>query len=94
MDRFQEEFIGMTVDEVEDWSYKYISDVNGRPLKAESNNEEDQAKYEALTDEEKEMLADLTSRATMSLRDSHGDIKEAIKQSFLNARDLSFRLSR
>ena len=35
--------------------------------------EEDKAKYDFLTDEEKAMLADVTSAAAMSLQDSHGD---------------------
>ena len=88
MDKFQEHFVGMTADEVEEWFVKYTSDINGRPLKDASNNEEDLAKYDALSDDEKAMLADLTSGATMSLNDSHGDIIQAIKASFENARNL------
>ncbi len=84
MDKFQEIFIGKTVEEVEEWFNKYTSDLNGRPLKEGSDKEEDKAKYEALTDEEKAMLADVTSAATMSLNDSHGNIIAAIKASFEN----------
>lgn len=84
MDKFEETFVGMTVDEVEDWFEKYCSDLNGRPLKDGSDKEEDKAKYDALTEEEKAMLADVTSTATMSLQDSHGDILAAIRDSLNN----------
>lgn len=84
MDKFEETFVGMTVEEVEQWSEKYTSDLNGRPLKDGSDKPEDKAKYDALTDEEKTMLADVTSAATMSLSDAHGDIVAAIKESFEN----------
>ena len=79
MDAFQQLFVGKTVDEVEEWFAKYCSDANGRPLKESSSGEGDAEKYAALTDEEKAMLADVTSSATMSLNDSHGDILSAIR---------------
>ena len=82
MDTFQELFIGMTVDEVQEWFDKYCSDANGRPLKEGSEAEGDAEKYAALSDEEKEMLVDVTSSATMSLNDSHGNILAAILDSF------------
>ncbi len=82
MDAFQRLFVGMTVDEVEDWFAKYCSDANGRPLTETSSGEGDAEKYAALTDDEKAMLADVTSSATMSLNDSHGDILSAIRASF------------
>ena len=84
MDAFQRLFIGMTVDEVEEWFAKYCSDANGRPLKESSSGEGDAEKYAALTDEEKAMLADVTSSATMSLNDSHGDILSAIRKAWEN----------
>ena len=84
MDAFQQLFVGKTVDEVEEWFAKYCSDANGRPLKESSSGEGDAEKYAALTDEEKAMLADVTSSATMSLNDSHGDILSAIRASFEN----------
>ena len=80
----QQLFVGKTVDEVEEWFAKYCSDANGRPLKESSSGEGDAEKYAALTDEEKAMLADVTSSATMSLNDSHGDILSAIRASFEN----------
>lgn len=82
--RYQELFLGKTVEEIEDWFGKYTSDRNGRPLKAGAKDEGDAKKYDALTDEEKAMLADVTSAATMSLKDSHGDILSAIRASFEN----------
>lgn len=84
MDKFEQLFIGMTVDEVEAWFEKYTSDVNGRPLKEDSDKEGDPEKYAALTEEEKTMLADVVSGATMSLNDSHGNIIEAIRKAFDN----------
>lgn len=92
MDAFQQLFLGKTVEEVEQWFAKYGSDRNGRPLKAGSSNEQDAAKYDALSDEEKAMLADVTTLATMSLRDSHGDILGAIKASFEHQQAIELKL--
>jgi len=72
------------VDEIEEWFDKYTSDRNGRPLKDGSEDAEDKAKYDALSDEEKAMLADVTASATMSLNDAHGDIIKAIRASYEN----------
>lgn len=90
MDRYEELFIGKSVEEVQEWFEKYCSDLNGRPLKEGSKSEEDQTKYEALSDEEKAMLTDVTSQATMSLNDSHGNIIEAIQKSFDHKEALHF----
>ena len=79
MDTFENFFIGKTVEEIREWYAKHCSDRNGRPLKDGSTNEEDAAKYALLSDEEKAALADVTSGATMSLTDPHGDILEAIE---------------
>jgi len=92
MDKFQEIFVGKTVAEVEEWFTKYTSDLNGRPLKDGSDKPEDKAKYDALSDADKAMLADVTSGATMSLNDSHGDIIAAIKASFDNKVDLELTI--
>ena len=89
MDAYQKIFVGMTVDEVDAWFAKYTSDVNGRPLKADSSNEQDVAKFNALSDTDKAYLADVTSSATMSLKDSHGDILAAIRKAFDNRVALS-----
>ena len=92
MNTFEEVFVGMTVDEVEEWFAKYTSDRNGRPLQAASSNEADKAKYDALTDSEKAMLADVVTGATMSLNDSHGNIIEAIRKSFENRVDINLTI--
>ena len=84
MDAYQNLFNGKTVAEIEDWYKKYTSDVNGRPLTAAMEGEQDVAKYTALTDEEKAMLADVTTMATMSLNDSHGDIVGTYKAAYEN----------
>ena len=89
MDTFEEVFVGKTVQEIEEWVQKYTSDINRRPLKPNSSNEEDQQKYNALTKDEKEMLADVTSGASMSLSDAHGYFIEAIKDSYNNRSDLN-----
>jgi len=84
MDKFQEVFAGKTVEEINEWFSAYCSDRNGRPLKAGSSNEQDAAKYDALSDEAKTMLADVTAGATMSLNDSHGNILEALEKAAAN----------
>ena len=85
MDAYQQMFVGKTVDEIEDWFGKYFSGTNGRPLKEDSTAEGDLQQYESLADAEKQELADITSSATMSLRDSHGDILLAVRRAWENA---------
>ncbi|HIZ80303.1 MAG TPA: FMN-binding protein [Candidatus Lachnoclostridium stercorigallinarum] len=85
MDIFEEAFKGMTVEELEQWYEKYCSDVNGRPLFGTSEDEQDVAKYEALTEEEKNSM-DAVSGATMSLNDAHGNILGAIVKAYDNRR--------
>lgn len=82
MDKYQQLFIGKTVAEIEKWYADYCSDVNGRPLKADSEDAKDKDKYEKLSEEDKAMLADVTSAATMSLSDAHGDIIAAIRSAY------------
>ena len=86
MDVYQQLFTGMTVDEIEAWFNKYCSDETGRPLKSDSEKDEELVKYADLSEEEKQQLADVTSSATMSLRDAHGDILTAIRRAWENAR--------
>ncbi len=88
MDIFEEYFCGMTVDEIRAWYEKYCSDVNGRPLFGTSENEEDIAKYDALTEEEQSSL-DAISGATMSLTDAHGNILGAIEKAYENRRPVN-----
>lgn len=91
MDKFQEVFTGKTVAEIEAWFAKYTSDLNGRPLLATMEKPEDVAKYGKLTADEKAELADVTTAATMSLKDSHGDIIGAIKAAYENKRELEVK---
>lgn len=91
MDTFQRIFTGMTVDEVEAWFAKYCSDRNGRPLNPATTKEQDLAKLATLTDEEKAMLADVVTGATMSLNDSHGNIIEAIRKAYENRKPLDIK---
>lgn len=84
MDFYENYFKGKTVAEIEEWFAKYTSDVNGRPLKARSRNEEDKIKYEKLSEKEKADLIDVVAGATMSLKDNHGDILGAIKDAYNN----------
>lgn len=85
MDAYQTLMTGKTVDEVEAWFARCFSDESGRPLRANATSEKDQAKYAALTEEEKSTLADVTSSATMSLRDNHGDLLLALRRAWENA---------
>lgn len=87
MDRFQKLFVGKTVAEIEAWFTKYTSPLNGRPLKDGSTKPEEKTKYDALTKEDKAMLADVTTTATMSLKDAHGDIIGALKAAFANKKE-------
>lgn len=84
MNFYQKFFKGKTVDEIEAWFEKFTSDKNGRPLKADSDDPADQAKYNKLTDEEKAELAEVVSGATMSLKDGHGDILGALRKAYEN----------
>lgn len=86
MDVYQQLFTGKTVDEIEAWYAKFCSDETGRPLQESTTDEADQTKYAALSDSEKSQLTDVTSSATMSLRDPHGDILTAIRRAWEDAR--------
>ena len=92
MNIFENFFTGMTTDAVSDWFAAYCSDVNGRPLFGTSEDEEDIAKYEALSDDEKSAM-DAVSGATMSLRDAHGDILGAIEKAWENAKETNITVS-
>ena len=68
---------------VEAWFQSHPGE-NGCPLKTENKDAADQRKYVALSREEKEMLVDVASSVTISLRDAHGDILQAIRNSLTN----------
>lgn len=82
--KFQEFMKGKTVAEIKDWFAKNASDINGRPLKADAKDPKDQEKYAKLTDDEKKALADVTSGATISLKDPHGDFLGALEKAYEN----------
>lgn len=84
-DAYEQLFLGKTVDEVETWFKTYCSDETGKPLRASDSSEADQAKYAALSAREQELLADVTTSATMSLRDIHGDLLTAIRRAWEDA---------
>lgn len=84
MDAYQAMFVGKTVEEIREWFTKYTSARNGRPIKASSENEDDIKALAEMSDEEKEMLSDVVSSATMSLSDAHGLILEAIEKAYEN----------
>lgn len=84
MDAFQRLFTGMTTNEVTQWFSAHCSDVTGKPLTAESLDD-DAAKYALLTPDLQASLADVTATATMSLRGVNGDILTAIQRAWENA---------
>jgi len=81
-DFYQKFFKGKTLSEIEQWYTKYCSDLNGRPLTDKSTKPEDIAKLAKLTAEDKKSLVDVTSGATMSLNDAHGDFIAAMKKAY------------
>lgn len=83
MDFFQKFFVGKTVDELEAWFAKYTTTA-GRPIKANTTNATDLAKFNKLTAAEKADLADVVSGATMSIRDAHGDFLGAVSDAYKN----------
>lgn len=85
MDAYQRHFTGKTVDEIEAWFDKLFSDTTGRPLTETGGSEEDQAKYAALTGDEKRLVNDVVSAATISLKDSHGDILLSLRRAWEDA---------
>lgn len=81
MDAYERLFTGMTVDEVEQWYDTHCSPATGRPLRQDAQGDE-LTMYQALPEEERAALADVTSSATMSLRGSYGDIITAIRRAW------------
>ena len=84
MNAYEAMFTGYTVQEIRDWFGKYTSTRNGRPIKLTSENEDDVKALAAMSEEDKAVLADVTSQATMSLSDAHGFILEAIEEAYAN----------
>lgn len=84
MGKYADFMKGKTVAEIKDWFAKNTSEVNGRPLKADVKDPKDIEKYGKLSDTEKKALADVTSGATISLKDAHGDFVGALENAFKN----------
>lgn len=89
---YQKFFKGKTVAEIEQWFAKNTSDINGRPLKADAKDPKDQEKYAKLSDAEKKALADVTSGASISLKDAHGDFIGALKKAYENKKEVTIRV--
>lgn len=88
MDAYQEFFKGQTVADLIRFFVKYCSDRNGRPIKANTTNAADLAKFNLLNDTEKAYLADVVAKATMSLNDAHGNILAALLDAYNNRREI------
>lgn len=86
LDFYEEYFEGMTVSEVLAWFAKY-TDANGRPYKMaypDKLSETDLEKVATFSDEEKEMLVDVTTSATMSLQDSHSYFMDSLVKAWMD----------
>ncbi|WP_206811519.1 LysM peptidoglycan-binding domain-containing protein [Paradesulfitobacterium ferrireducens] len=84
LDFYEAFFKGKTVSEVEAWFKKY-TDVNGRPYKMaypDKLTDADKAVVKTFTAEEKAMLVDVTTGATMSLQDPHSHFISALKEAY------------
>jgi LysM repeat protein len=87
MNFYQTFFKGKTVAQVEEWFKKYC-DAAGRPYKMAYPEklatlaEADKAKVASFTAEEKAMLVDVTTSATMSLQDDHSLFITALKEAY------------
>jgi hypothetical protein len=86
MDAWEAQFIGLTMDEVDAYYAKYTSDRNGRPLDPETTNEEDRAKFEALSGADRQVVVDARSGATMSINDRHGYVLAALRDAWEKAK--------
>lgn len=82
---YQNYFKGMTVDEVVAWFNKYTDVVNHRPYKfayPDKMTDADKAATANFTAEQKQMLVDVTTSATMSLEDDHSHFMTALKEAY------------
>ena len=87
MDIFEAFFVGKTTEEIRAFFVKHCSDRNGRVIFADNTNEQDLAKWNALTDEEKAAV-DAVAGATMSLSDGHGDLLGALEKAWQDAKSV------
>lgn len=89
---YQEFFKGKTVAEIDQWFAKSASDTNGKILTSKVTSDPDKAKYAKLTDPEKKALVDVTSGASISLKDPHGDFIGALDKAYKNKVDVTLPL--
>jgi len=89
MDGWEAQFIGKTLDELKAFYAKYTNDANGRPLNPESKNEAEIAKYGKLSDDDKKVVADIRTGATMSINDAHGYVLTAIQDAWNKKKPMS-----
>lgn len=88
MNFYQDWLVGQTIPALNTWFVKNTT-AAGRPIKANTTNEDDLAKLAALTDAEKEALADVLTGATMSLEDPHGNMLTALKNAEKNKKSIT-----
>jgi LysM repeat protein len=90
MANYEKFFVGKTVAELQAW-FAANTDVNGRPIKIGTElKPEDQAKVDALSADEQAVLADVITGATMSLRDAHGYILDAVVKAYENRVEIKY----
>ena len=82
MDSWEDLFIGKTVDEMDVFYATYTAERNGRVLNPEASNEADKAEYDALSADDKKIVADVRTGATMSINDAHGHVPAAIRDAW------------
>lgn len=85
MDAYESLFVGMTVEEIEDWYSRFCSSETGKPLQQNAEDSAEQTQYAALSEDEQAQLADVTSSASIALRSEHGDILTAIRRAWEDA---------
>ena len=89
MDNFEKLFKGKTVEELDAWFAKYVSDVNGRLIDPATTNEKDKAKVAKLNAADKKMLVDARTGASMSVKDAHGNIVDVIRDAYNKRKPLA-----
>jgi len=92
LDFYEKFFKGKTVAEVEAWFNKYC-DANGRPYKLaypDKMTDADKAAVASFTDAEKKMLVDVTTGATMSLKDPHSNFIDSLKKAWADRKPVNF----
>jgi hypothetical protein len=83
MDAWEKILIGKTIEEIDVWFAKYTNPVTARPLNPQTQDAEEKAKFDKLSDADKKIVVDTRTGATMSINDDgHGYVIAAIKDAF------------